>query len=226
MSLSTAWRPTPSLRNNFPTFSQVSLPLFTSPRRATPGPLRESAAGCFLSGQKSSDNVAVDIGQSEVPSGMAVGESLMIYPELMKDGGVEIVYLDGVFDGVFPDLVSGSVDMAGFEAAPCEPDAEAVTVVAASVLALASRSAAELGRPEHDGVVEHAALFQIDEKGGGGLVDIAGEIGVLFHLAVRVPVRPGAGVDELDEAHPALGESSGDEALPSKALGRTPIDSV
>lgn len=156
------------------------------------------------------------VGEAEVASGVAVSEALMVDAELVQEGGVEVVDFDGVLDGVFADVVGLTMNVTGFEAAASDPDGEAVAMVPATVFALASGGAAELGGPQYEGVVQHAALFEIGDEGGGGLIDVVGEVGVLFHVAVRVPVGAGAGVDEFDETDAALGETAGDEALPSE----------
>ena len=39
---------------------------------------------------------------------------------------------------------------------------------------------------------------------------VPGQVGMIGHVAVRIPVVGRAGVDELDEAHAALGQAAGD----------------
>ena len=94
------------------------------------------------------------------------------------------------------------------------------------VLGGVERRAAELGGPDDERVVEHAALLQVGEQRGDRLVDVLGERGVLVHVAVRVPVARGAGVDQLDETHAALGEPARDEALPGEAFRAAARQSV
>ena len=43
---------------------------------------------------------------------------------------------------------------------------------------------------------------------------------MVLHVAVRVPVVAGAGVDQLDEPHAALDQPPGDQALPGERLAR------
>ena len=49
---------------------------------------------------------------------------------------------------------------------------------------------------------------------------------MLGHVSVLIPIVAGTAIDEFDEAHPALGQASGDEALPSEALGLTAFHAV
>ena len=88
-----------------------------------------------------------------------------------------------------------------------------------SIGAVVERRAAKLRRPHHERIVEQAPAFQIDEQRGDGLVDIVGQRRVLRdHVAVRVPVVGGAGIDQFDEANAALGQPASDQALPGETL--------
>ena len=88
-------------------------------------------------------------------------------------------------------------------------------VVAADRFArLAHRRAAELAAPDHQRVVEQAAPLQILDEGGAGLIDLAadfldGAVRGSSGAAVMVPV----GVDELHEAHAALDQPAGQQAV-------------
>ena len=79
---------------------------------------------------------------------------------------------------------------------------------------LAHRGAAEFAAPDDEGVVEQAALFEVEDQGGAGLVDVLADfvevvVEVLAGAAVGVPV----GVVELDEADAALDEAPGEQAV-------------
>ncbi len=84
-------------------------------------------------------------------------------------------------------------------------------VVAAG--ALAHWGSPEFAAPDDQRVIEHAALFEVFEKRGRGLV---GELGcgghVLFDAAVVVP----AAVVELHEADTAFEHASGEQAVGGK----------
>ena len=117
---------------------------------------------------------------------------------------------------------------AAFDAAAGHPAGEGLGVVLAAfgVFGGVERRAAKLRGPHHERVGEHPALFQVGEQAGDGLVHVARERGVLLHVAVRVPVSRGTGIDQLDETHAALGEPAGDEALPGEAFGAAALQSV
>jgi hypothetical protein len=92
-------------------------------------------------------------------------------------------------------------------------------VVAAKIgadLALAVVGAAELAAPHDEGVIEEAALPKIAYQGGGGLVCLLAELGEIARQApVMVPVL----MIQLDEAHAALGEAAGLEAVRGEGAG-------
>jgi hypothetical protein len=92
----------------------------------------------------------------------------------VQDGGVEVVDVDGILGDVVAELVGARRRCAGLDAAAGHPDGEAAGMMIAAVvgrgeLALGVVGAAEFAAPDHEGVVEHAALFQVgDERGGQG----------------------------------------------------------
>ena len=79
--------------------------------------------------------------------------------------------------------------------------------------------AAELAAPDHQRVVEHAALFQVLDQRGRSLVDLrGGSLDVLLDRAVMVPVA----MVELDEPHAALGQAAGQQAVGARTSRRRP----
>ena len=72
------------------------------------------------------------------------------------------------------------------------------------------RGATELAAPDDEGVVEHAALFEVLDQRSRGLVDISGHLGqLILQAAMVIPVA----VVELDEAHTFLGETTGEQGI-------------
>ena len=95
------------------------------------------------------------------------------------------------------------------DAAAGHPDRKALDVVVAAV-ALGHRRPAELAAPDHQRLVEHAALLQVLDERGRSLVDLrGGPLDVLFDHAVMVPVA----MVELDEPHAPLGQPPGQQAV-------------
>ncbi len=79
------------------------------------------------------DDMAVDIGEAEVASGVAVGEFGVVEAEELHDGGLEVVDVDAVLYGLEAEVVGGAVDGSGFDAAACEDVGEAPVVVVSAV---------------------------------------------------------------------------------------------
>ena len=75
------------------------------------------------------NDVTVDVGEAIVAALEFIGELFVIDSEEVEEGGVEIVNVDGVFDGVKADVVGLAVGDAGFHAAASHPDGEGVRVV-------------------------------------------------------------------------------------------------
>lgn len=75
---------------------------------------------------------AVDIGQTEVSTSISVGEIFVIETEQVENGGVEIVDVDGIFDGFEAEIVGLAVLIAAADAATCHPHSEAVMIVIAT----------------------------------------------------------------------------------------------
>jgi hypothetical protein len=132
---------------------------------------------------------AVDVGEAEVAALGAEGELGVVEAEEVKDGGVEVVHVDGIFGDVEAEVVGGAVGEAFFDAAAGHPDGEGTVVVIAAVVgALRHGGAAEFAAPDDESVFEKAALLEVgDERGAGfiGFLAIAGE--AAFEVAMLVP---------------------------------------
>ena len=103
----------------------------------------------------------------------------MVDAELVENGGIEVADADFVFDDVVGVFVGFAVGDAAFDAAAGHPGGEAFRMVVAAVLvalegALTIGRAAEFSGEDDEGVVEHAALFEVVDEAGAGLVDIEG----------------------------------------------------
>lgn len=172
-------------------------------------------------GENVFDNVAVDVGESSFQAVVVVGETFVVEAEEMEDGGVEVVDADGVLFGFGAEVVGGTVAVAFFNSGSGEEAGEGVgVVVAAGAVALEERHAAEFGGPDDEGVVEHAALFEVGDEGGGGLVHDLGLHGVgVLNVGVTVPVgdavssRGVGAVEELDDADAFFEEAPGEDAV-------------
>src|SRR4051812_24196142 len=82
--------------------------------------------GCFGSGEDAVDQLAVDVREAHVAAAPAVGGLLVVQAQQVEHGGVEVVDLALVLDGLVAVLVGGAVDRAAPPAAAAgEPEGEA-----------------------------------------------------------------------------------------------------
>ena len=77
---------------------------------------------------------AVDIGEAELPTSVAIDQSLMIEAQQMQDGGVKTVDVHAVFNSVIAKLVGSAVDHPPFDPAPSHPDGIPVRVVVPAIV--------------------------------------------------------------------------------------------
>lgn len=68
------------------------------------------------------NNVSVDIGETKIPTGIAVGQVFVIEAHEMKDGGVEIVDVDFVLHGSETKFVGCTVCHTAFDPSSRKPD--------------------------------------------------------------------------------------------------------
>src|SRR5262249_926356 len=133
--------------------------------------------------------------------------------EQVKKGGVEVVDVDDVLNGVVAEFVRRAVGEAAFEAAAAEEHGKAFHVMVttgAALVFLGHGGAAEFTAPDDDGVVEQAALFEVLDERGGGAVNVGGVLADVFdEIVVMVPIA----VVELDETHAAFGEAARQETV-------------
>ncbi len=165
---------------------------------------------------------------SKSPPGVAIGEPFVIDPQQMQHRRVQVVGVDGSFTGEDAVFVGFPVNHPAPYAAARHPGGEAEVMVLASGMVglLVKGSPSKLRGPDDEGALEHAALFQVGEQAGDGLVDRLRETLVVGHVAVRIPVRRGTHIDELEKTHAPLRESPRDETLPSEAARRAALESV
>lgn len=55
------------------------------------------------------DDASVDIGESEIATGVTEGQSFVVHTQLMQDGGVQVVHFNRAFDRVLANFVSDTV---------------------------------------------------------------------------------------------------------------------
>ena len=165
----------------------------------------------------------MDVGETVIPTGVTVGEPLVIKTHQMEDRGVEVMGVDRLHDRAQAVFVGLAMDDPPLGAAAGQPRRECPRVVLAArgIGGVVEGGAAELGRPDDERLVEHPPRLEIGKQGPDRLIDVLRQADVRHHVAVGVPVVARAGVDELHEPHTTLDESAGSKALPAEA-GRLP----
>ena len=106
-------------------------------------------------------DVAKDVSQAKVATGMAIGESLVIEAEQVQQRGVQVVQVYLAVDGLVAVVVRFAMDEAGVHAAASQQGAKAFLLMLAAVLGdgrgageiLAPVRAAEFARPHHQSVL-------------------------------------------------------------------------
>ena len=111
------------------------------------------------------------IGESEVAALGAEGKLSVVETEQVENGGVEIVDVDFIFDGVEAEFVGFAVLDTAFDAAAGHPHGEGIRVVVAAIAAtLDHRSATEFSAPDDESFIEQPALLEVFQKRGASLV--------------------------------------------------------
>jgi hypothetical protein len=118
-----------------------------------------------LSGQQVFDDVSVDVGEAEIAALMGVSKALVVEAETVKDGGLEVVDVNGVFDDVKAEFIRGAIGEASFYSTTSHPHGEGLGMVIATEAA-AERSVifdhgstTEFAASNDEGIVQQTALF-------------------------------------------------------------------
>ena len=160
-------------------------------------------------------------------TGVVKGELVVVETEEAQERDVEIADMGFAFDGCHAEFVGGADGVASIAAATGEPDGHGVGVVVATIGSAAAHAvvgcASEFAAPDDERAVQEAALFEVGDERGDGLVHAAHEVAV-GTLDVVVAV-PGA-VVELHEAHAFLDELAGEQAFAAKGIGGVVADAV
>ena len=115
-------------------------------------------------GEDRCNEIAVDICQSEVPTLEAIGEFCVVDTEQVKDSGIEVVHVNGIFGDVVAIVIGFTVDSAFADSGTGQQSGKAPWVVIASVIVwgectLGVYRATEFTAPGDEGIVEESALL-------------------------------------------------------------------
>ena len=78
-------------------------------------------------------DVAVDISQAEVATGVPVGQLFVVESQQVQHGRMEVMHMDAVLNGVPTEFIGRAVDVATLHAAASQPHREPVVIVIAAL---------------------------------------------------------------------------------------------
>ena len=113
----------------------------------------------------------MDVCQPEIATPVAIDVLLVVDSQQVQNGGVEIVDVDGILYRPVAEFVRLAIGHPAANPATRHPHGEAADVVVPS-RPLGHRRASEFTAPDDEGVVEHAALFEIQDERCAGAVDL------------------------------------------------------
>src|SRR5579875_4027840 len=118
---------------------------------------------------------------------------------------MQIMDVDNILDGVVAEIIGGTVGQAALDGTTGEPHRKTFDMVVAawSSLALEHWRAAKLTAPDHQRIVQQAALLQIRQE---GIRRPISQAATDSHVACQVAVVVPAAVIQLNEAHAPLGQ--------------------
>src|SRR5207247_1403514 len=150
-----------------------------------------------------------------------------VQAQATQDCCVDIGHVMTVLDGVETQFVRHAMLDAPSNAGAGEPRAKGLRMMIAPG-AFGPGRTTEFGPENHQGLLEHAALFEILEQTGDGPVHLRREFAVVrFDFRMRVPLTTAtAAVKQLHEAHAALDQPSRHEALFAEGFALRPVQTV
>ena len=115
------------------------------------------------------DYVTVNVRQPPLDAVVVKAQALVIEPERVENGRVEIIHRRHILDRLVAEVVGSTVDIAGLYAAPCHPDTEGMgVVVTTKEFGTASffvhGGTPELATPDDEGFFEETTLFEVSEE--------------------------------------------------------------
>src|SRR4051812_35535160 len=93
-----------------------------------------------------------------------ITEPLIIEAKLMEHRRVQFGHAATIDRGAVAKVVGSAVDLAALDAAACEPDAEAIGMMIATVAVLCPRRSPELAAPDDERRIEQTALGEIGQQ--------------------------------------------------------------
>ena len=137
------------------------------------------------------DHVTVNVGQSPIEPVVIVGQLFVIETEQVEYGCIEVPHGRRIDLTPPPEGIGGSVARSTSDPGAEHPASETVRImIAACGPRLMGGHPPELGRPEDERVVEHSALGQVGNQGGGRLIENRTvPLVIEFQRFVRIPIE-------------------------------------
>ena len=121
---------------------------------------------------------------------------------------MQIVNVDGIFDGIEAEVIGFAIDHASLETAACHPNAEgSIVVVSAVVATLDHRCSTELAPPDHQGVFEQPEPLEILYQRGAWAI---GRRCVVLDSVGQIPMLIPNFVKKLNKSHASLEQTPGE----------------
>src|SRR5690606_13149821 len=100
---------------------------------------------------------------------MPIGEFFVVQPQLMEDGGMEIVYMHRVLHNVVTKFVRFAINDAGFYAATGHPYTKAARMVIPAIIVMRQCTLAvvcpsKFAAPDNQRFIEQAPLLQVGDQ--------------------------------------------------------------
>src|SRR6266853_652081 len=175
----------------------------------------------------------LDAGELLIQTLVLENKFFMVDAQLTENGGVKVADVDRVLDDVVGHLVGLAIDKSGLHAAAGHPDAETAGMMVAAIiflgeLALAINGAAKFTAPNHQRVLEQAALLEVLDEAVAALVNV---LALRRKVARQVAMLVPAAMKDLHEAHAALDQPPGHqrgvgESAPLFGLGTIELVSL
>ena len=153
----------------------------------------------------------MDVGETVVAALETVRQALVFEAEEVQEGGVDIVDVGPVRDGVETEFVGLADDLSTADSTTSKPHGEGINVMVATgpLAGFAHGRATEFAAPDDDGGVEESVGLEVAHERGAALVGLVTTLGkIVFEgfagTAVGIPV----GVVKLDEAYAPFDEAT------------------
>jgi len=118
------------------------------------------------------ENSPGNIGETEIPSGITIGQSLMVETQEVQDCGMEVMDMNSILDAPKTKLIGLPVSHSPSHTTTGEPRRKAMMIMVATIPVFTGGCPAKFTAPEDERFVEQSTLLQIGQQGGDRAIDI------------------------------------------------------